>query len=560
MNESAAPSRRIDRFDWLTLGALVVMGAAFLFQMSSRPSIVGKWEDDAVYLATAKAIADGHGYRHIELPGEPWQTKYPPAYPAVLAVLWKCFPNLVDKPLPLQTVNVVMLVGAHWLTYRMMRRSMGVSWLAAGAGVVASMSSHMWFELSATSMSECMFTLLAMGGLGAAAACERRGGAGTGGGSITRIALVAGALIGAALLTRSVGVGVAAGVVGILLLRRRWKASILVGLPIAACFLAWFLWRAHASGLNAAIPTATALSYELDYSSWVISSPLELGRVAALNAAEAAYGGLFLLRPLPWSWIDWCLGGGVLTLAVLWAGVAGLMWLMFLGAERVWRSGQRAALAGLALYLAMVLVWPFQPVRLILPLLPVASVLVFWGAAGMVRGTGIAHGRLRAGLLLAMLALACLPGPEQQLGSFWKPADPVGTNELLSRSTEMIKKETPPEAVVAVVGGGVQYLRTGRKCVLPFPSTDPVTQHCPPDRSILLMGLGQTPMQEKFPYSQLAQLPAYLTGVGATYEVIVEDGSEFADAFTQFRNQHVELFRDISSEGYLRIVRVRSGR
>ena len=47
--------------------------------------IPGLWEDDGVYMATAKSLAAGTGYRHIELPGQPWQTKYPILYPAVLA-------------------------------------------------------------------------------------------------------------------------------------------------------------------------------------------------------------------------------------------------------------------------------------------------------------------------------------------------------------------------------------------------------------------------------------------------------------------------------------------
>ena len=41
----------------------------------------GEYHDDAIYFVTAKAIAERGEYRIISLPGEPWQTKYPPVYP-----------------------------------------------------------------------------------------------------------------------------------------------------------------------------------------------------------------------------------------------------------------------------------------------------------------------------------------------------------------------------------------------------------------------------------------------------------------------------------------------
>ena len=52
----------------------------------SSTSTVGLLQDDAIYLSTAQALADGEGYRHVEMPARPLQTKYPPLYPAVLAV------------------------------------------------------------------------------------------------------------------------------------------------------------------------------------------------------------------------------------------------------------------------------------------------------------------------------------------------------------------------------------------------------------------------------------------------------------------------------------------
>ena len=54
---------------------------------------LGRMHDDSLYLIGAKSLAEGQGYRIPSLPGEPFQTKYPPLYPAYLALLWKLFPE-----------------------------------------------------------------------------------------------------------------------------------------------------------------------------------------------------------------------------------------------------------------------------------------------------------------------------------------------------------------------------------------------------------------------------------------------------------------------------------
>src|SRR5271166_1491546 len=54
---------------------------------------LGFYHDDGIFLVSAKGLADGEGYRILSLPNEPYQTKYPPLYPALLALVWKASPN-----------------------------------------------------------------------------------------------------------------------------------------------------------------------------------------------------------------------------------------------------------------------------------------------------------------------------------------------------------------------------------------------------------------------------------------------------------------------------------
>ena len=70
---------------WLSAAGLVLVALVY-WGVAVRTSLpVGFWSDDAVYVTTARSLAQGTGYRHLEIPGEPLQTRYPPLYPAILA-------------------------------------------------------------------------------------------------------------------------------------------------------------------------------------------------------------------------------------------------------------------------------------------------------------------------------------------------------------------------------------------------------------------------------------------------------------------------------------------
>lgn len=57
------------------------------------PEVCGIFHDDGIYVINAKALATGQGYRLINLPEDPIQTKYPILYPAFLAIIWKLYPE-----------------------------------------------------------------------------------------------------------------------------------------------------------------------------------------------------------------------------------------------------------------------------------------------------------------------------------------------------------------------------------------------------------------------------------------------------------------------------------
>ena len=87
---------------------LLVSPSGYVAWKSRDMPQFGHLHDDAIYFVSAKSIAEGHGYRILSLPGEPYQTKYPPLFPMLLALVWKVRPDFPGN-LPLAIGCVPLL-------------------------------------------------------------------------------------------------------------------------------------------------------------------------------------------------------------------------------------------------------------------------------------------------------------------------------------------------------------------------------------------------------------------------------------------------------------------
>src|SRR5215469_13734567 len=83
---------------------------------------LGRHHDDTIYLASAKSLAEGHGYRIASLPREPLQTKYPPVLPLLLAPLWKLAPGFPEH-LHLATLFAWLTIVPYLFCMRSLFRS-----------------------------------------------------------------------------------------------------------------------------------------------------------------------------------------------------------------------------------------------------------------------------------------------------------------------------------------------------------------------------------------------------------------------------------------------------
>lgn len=125
---------------------------------------LGFYHDDAIYWTCAKSLAEGDGYRITSLPGAPFQTKYPPLYPAVLAAIWKLNPNFPSN-VPAATLLAWLLFPAYLAMLWLFLQEYGFT---NGRGlillVVAALN-PVAVVFSFSLMPELLFTALLLGSL-----------------------------------------------------------------------------------------------------------------------------------------------------------------------------------------------------------------------------------------------------------------------------------------------------------------------------------------------------------------------------------------------------------
>lgn len=418
------------------------LALAWVYWVSWRAPAVGLYHDDGVYLVTAKALAEGHGYRLISLPAELPQTKYPFLFPALLAAALKVSPRFPQNVALLKSIPLVCALLWFGLTWNMLRR-MGAPRLPALWMVLLTAASPLTIFLSTNLMSEPLFALLCTGSLLAATAVED--------GASVWLALVSGALAGLALLTRSIGISILLAPALAFILQKRMGAALRFGVAGGSIGGLWPLWtRLHQT---AADPTQLYYS-SVAYLTWNIvlahTWPEKI-RVFTVNILMAAASPVTLLELRP---------------AGLWTFLALVMFVVFAG-----RFGRiRATHLFVLAYTGIVLCWAWPPERFLQVLLPF-SLFFVWKVIDATLPARAAKLVLWAGVTavaanVLYVGLSRIPAT-QRAGSFPIRADPDNWPEILS-VTQWIAANTKATDVILANLDPVVYLFTGRKAIRDF--------------------------------------------------------------------------------------------
>ena len=334
---------------------------AFLFLLALSPSLallwqapdmplLGRFKDDTIYLECARSLATGAGYRIPSLPGQPFQTKYPPLWPLALSAVWRINPGFPAN-LALAGVFGWAAVPAYlalaWALFVRCGLHRAAAWLAvfvlAASGQVLLFGATIMAELWASAALLACFL-----------AAERA----RSGDHPDRRALLAGVLAAVAYLIKSSALPLLVSLPLCFLLRRQYRRAALSFAPVFAAVAGWNLWaRIHAADSTdlLSLYNTSYLGYYLYGLTWH-----DFLRMVWVNL-RALYSGLCGLF-LPG--VGNSLFETVLSIVAIGAAVSGAV-----------RFGRRTGCWQYPIFaigfLVQLLVWNFPPSsRLLFPLLP----------------------------------------------------------------------------------------------------------------------------------------------------------------------------------------------
>ena len=199
---------------------MLVLPSAWLAWNNRDMPQFGETHDDSLYYVAAKGIASGAGYRILNLPAEPFQTKYPPGYPFFLSLAWRIEPDFPANLKFAMALNWLVFPAFVSLSYLWLRRT-GRPWLSSA---LIALNPYMVL-FSTYLMSELLFGCLVLLSL----LLSRR----------VVLAALAGA---AAYLVRSGGIVLAASGATCLWLEGRRKDAVQFAAVFLPFVLAWMIW------------------------------------------------------------------------------------------------------------------------------------------------------------------------------------------------------------------------------------------------------------------------------------------------------------------------------
>ena len=426
---------------------LALAPAARLAWVARDMPHLGYFHDDSIYLVSAKSLAEGHGYRILSLPAEPFQTKYPPLWPLLVAGIWKIappFPKNLKWEMALTWLMLPLFIGLTWRWFR--AGGMGLRTRVALCAVLA-LNPWMAF-LGTTLMSDLAFAVLLLGALLATRRASRD----------TRAAPVAGILAAAAYLVKAAALPFLIAGPLWLVLRRKFRPAAILFCSMLPAVVWWTFWaRQHMSHARDIVSLyyTDYLGYQIYNVGW---RDLPLVVWNNLDALFSSVAGLLIfdVQKTP---------AGMHLSRLLAIGA-------IVGTVRFARQRGMTAYHWFAAgYAPVLLVWHFQPnERFLLPLYPLLLVGIATELEHLVRvirkawPRGIANrvvGVAMVGSLAALAAIGTVWNLDAVLRQFPGIIEQHRAVLTSNRAASSWIAQTPPETAFWAYDDPVFFLYTG---------------------------------------------------------------------------------------------------
>ena len=431
----------------LLAGLLIATAATLCTAVQTNPTAPPRY-DGAGYAVLAASLLDGQGYRAIDHPDKPRHTHFPPGYPAFLALVWKTVGRSDFASHAASVLAAVAATLAAWLWFRTMyARPVALAMATALA------CNWVWSRTGGGVQSEPLYELLGQLAILAAVAPAPRG--------EIRRGLLLGAALGAAVLTRHVGLALAAAVFLDLACRRRWRTLAATAAVLIAAVTPWGLWQVELAGeggtqlgllVQGGRSVAGGLVDQLVFYADRIPDQLTGPFVEVATAPGRSPRVQFVARLWAWPATALIVFGWFAALAVPRRRLAGLV-----------------ALASLA----MLLVWPYTEAgRFLIPLIPCLIIGAVEGLSMVLKQVQRWSNR-RVRVVAACLALsAALPYTFYAMATaerrLWGEAD-----RGFDAACDWIRTRADRPGPILTRHPGEVFLRTGRQALEPRTSERP---------------------------------------------------------------------------------------
>lgn len=469
----------------LPRAALVCGGIAlwlfFTIYLLRLDQVVGMVVDDAWYILLAKSLATGEGYQMINAPTPGIRPIVPPVFPALLAILWRLYPDFPDNLWLLKSVSIAAMLGVGLIAFVYFKRDRDLP-LYLALGIAAATVFYPPLTLHATSMvmSECVFMLVQL----AAIVAIERGVGRKGTKTAWRYAAIGGALAALAYLTRSAGAGLLVAAVLYLIKERCPRQALIAGSIVAISAGSWIVYsRAHAPTPEHRVEQAGSILQPYNEQFWqrVAGNPsagvitaselpsrvwknlseisrVDLGAVPLYAFYRAIVPGQQVLLSRPAIWLSLMLTA-----------------LAIIGFVAVSRERMTLAEFVTPLSLAIPVLWGWEQFRFLLPLIPFLIFYQLMGLRAVFRLCQRLYGKPKSQVMWAALTIivwviAAL-NVYANFAFIQKQYDPEVRMQWHSDFEEnaallrQVAEKLPPEAMLATYNPALVHLFTGHKTV-----------------------------------------------------------------------------------------------